>query len=80
MSPTNRVLDEGQDWMNPFSDTRGDTTVMWPFATLLGTLVINCYVAVYRDRRVTSYFETENEHVDFILPIMTVPYDFKKRQ
>jgi len=29
---------------------------------------------------VTSYFETENEHVDFILPIMTVPFDFKKRQ
>jgi len=35
---------------------------------------------VCRDRRVTSYFETENEHVDYILPMMTVPFDFKKFQ
>lgn len=34
----------------------------------------------YRNRPVSSRFETENEYVDYILPIMTFPYDFKKNQ
>lgn len=33
-----------------------------------------------RDRAVTTYFETENEQVDKILPIMTQPFDFKERK
>lgn len=33
-----------------------------------------------RDRAVTAFFETENEHVDKILPIMTQPFDFKERK
>ncbi|XP_077991283.1 jouberin-like [Glandiceps talaboti] len=32
------------------------------------------------DRAVTSYYEKENDKVDFILPIMTLPFDFKKRK
>ena len=34
----------------------------------------------FRDRAVTAYFETENEHVDKVLPIMTQPFDFKERK
>ncbi|XP_070556503.1 jouberin-like isoform X2 [Ptychodera flava] len=31
-------------------------------------------------RAVASYYEKENDNVDFILPIMTQPFDFKKRK
>nr|XP_022332539.1 jouberin-like isoform X2 [Crassostrea virginica] len=34
----------------------------------------------HMDRAVTAYFETENEHVDKVLPIMTQPFDFKERK
>uniref|UniRef100_K1S444 Jouberin n=1 Tax=Magallana gigas TaxID=29159 RepID=K1S444_MAGGI len=34
----------------------------------------------HMDRAVTAFFETENEHVDKILPIMTQPFDFKERK
>ncbi|XP_074640564.1 jouberin-like isoform X2 [Tubulanus polymorphus] len=31
-------------------------------------------------RPVTSYYETQNDHVNFVLPMMSQPYDFKKHQ
>ncbi|XP_062592731.1 jouberin-like isoform X1 [Saccostrea cucullata] len=34
----------------------------------------------HKDRAVTAFFETENEQVDKILPIMTQPFDFKERK
>lgn len=34
----------------------------------------------YRDKPVVSYYENENEAVDFILPVMTQPYDYKKHR
>ncbi|XP_038057732.1 jouberin-like isoform X2 [Patiria miniata] len=32
------------------------------------------------DRAVTSYYENQNDKVDYILPVLTQPYDFKKRK
>lgn len=32
----------------------------------------------YRDRSVASRFELENDKVDYILAIMSQPFDFKK--
>ena len=34
----------------------------------------------YRDRAVTAYFETQNENVTSVLPIMTKPFDFKQQK
>jgi jouberin len=39
-----------------------------------------CLKKQQKDRRVSSFFETENKNVDFILPIMTLPFDFKEHQ
>ncbi|XP_041455755.1 jouberin-like isoform X2 [Lytechinus variegatus] len=33
-----------------------------------------------RERAVTSYYETKNENLEYILPILTQPFDFKKRK
>ncbi|XP_030836155.1 jouberin isoform X2 [Strongylocentrotus purpuratus] len=33
-----------------------------------------------RERAVTSYYETKNENLEYILPILTKPFDFKKRK
>ncbi|XP_052095753.1 jouberin-like isoform X1 [Mytilus californianus] len=33
-----------------------------------------------KDRPVTAYFETKNEAIDKILPIMTQPFDFKQKK
>ena len=33
-----------------------------------------------KSKAVTAYYEQENKNVDFILPIMTQPFDFKKRK
>ncbi|XP_022089435.1 jouberin-like isoform X2 [Acanthaster planci] len=32
------------------------------------------------DRAVTSYYENQNDKVDYILPVLTQPFDFKKRK
>ncbi|XP_071808073.1 jouberin-like isoform X3 [Asterias amurensis] len=32
------------------------------------------------DRAVTSYYENQNAKVDYILPVLTQPFDFKKRK
>ncbi|XP_071499976.1 jouberin-like [Diadema antillarum] len=33
-----------------------------------------------RERAVTSFYETKNENLDYILPVLTQPFDFKKRR
>ncbi|EDV23137.1 uncharacterized protein TRIADDRAFT_58114 [Trichoplax adhaerens] len=33
-----------------------------------------------RDKSVVSYYENENDAVDYILPVMTQPYDYKKHR
>ena len=48
--------------------------------------VSRCFIKVFSwiflssDRAVTSYYERDNQNVDFILPIMTFPYDFKQNK
>lgn len=40
---------------------------------------MNIMSLIYSSRSVTSYYETQNDApVDFIMPVMTQPYDFKK--
>ena len=34
----------------------------------------------FSSRNVTSLFENQNENVDYILPVMTQPYDIKMRR
>ena len=35
---------------------------------------------LFRDRAVTAFFETQNENVTHVLPIMTKPFDFKQQK
>ena len=40
---------------------------------------MNIMSLIYSSRSVTSYYETQSDApVDFIMPVMTQPYDFKK--
>ncbi|KAL3869318.1 hypothetical protein ACJMK2_042012, partial [Sinanodonta woodiana] len=34
----------------------------------------------HKERAVTAYYETKNEFLDYVLPIMTKPFDFKQRK
>lgn len=45
-------------------------------------LSIYCFYVyfIFRDRPVTAFFETKNEAIDKILPIMTQPFDFKQKK
>ena len=40
---------------------------------------MNIMSLIHSSRSVTSYYETQSDApVDFIMPVMTQPYDFKK--
>lgn len=38
------------------------------------------FVSFFSDRAVTSFYETKNENVKHVLPIMTKPFDFKQNK
>ncbi|CAD5113877.1 DgyrCDS3040 [Dimorphilus gyrociliatus] len=48
--------------------------------SILNTETGDCFKKQHKDRAVTYFNETENENIDFVLPMMTEKFDFKQNR